>query len=50
MAILISDKIYFKPESVTRDKVALYTDTGIIHQEDIKFIIIHVPTKRVPSI
>lgn len=43
VAMLLSDKIYFKSKSVTRDKMALYTDTGIIHQEERILIVIHEP-------
>lgn len=43
--MLLSDKIYFKSKSVTRDKMVLYTDTGIIHQEARILIVIHEPPK-----
>lgn len=45
VAMLLSDQIYFKSKSVTRDKMALYTDTGIINQEERMLIVIHEPLK-----
>lgn len=45
VAMLLSDKIYFKSKSVTRDKMVLYTDIGIIHQEARILIVIHEPPK-----
>lgn len=44
-AIILLDKIKFKPKNVTRNEV-FYDDKGPIHQKDITVINIYVPNKR----
>ena len=50
VAILISDKIDFKTEIVTRDKNGQYIIIkGTIYQEDITMINIYAPNIRAPK-
>ena len=43
IAILISDKLDFKPKEVTRDKGGHFMIKGIMHQESITVINIYAP-------
>lgn len=48
MAVPISDKANFKPNTVTKDKEGHYISIRVlIQQENITIINIHVPNRRV---
>ena len=50
VAILISDKIYFKIKTITRDKEGYYIRIkGSIQEEDITIVNIYAPNIGVPQ-
>ena len=49
VAILISDKIDFKTETITRDKEGLHNDQGINPKKDITIVNIYAPNIGAPQ-
>ena len=50
VAILISDKLDFKPKIVMRDEEGYYIKIkGSIHQEDLTVVNIYIPNLKVPK-
>lgn len=50
VALLISNKRDFTAEKITKDQEGYYiTMKGSIHQEDIRVLNVHAPSKRVST-